>query len=224
MTTAIILAAGQGRRMGTSVPKQFLSVNGEPLIVRPLRVFAASPVIDQILLVTSEDYISYCREEIVQKYEIPKVKDVIAGGKERYDSVYRALLACEESDYVMVHDGARPFVTEEILQRCDEAMRAYDACAVGMPVKDTIKIADEDGFAEQTPDRSRVWMIQTPQAFSCKMLKAANDLLREQDAMNGVTDDAMIVERSGLAKVKLVEGSYSNIKITTPEDLRYLQD
>lgn len=220
MTTAIILAAGRGRRMGGSVPKQFLEIQGMPILVRTLRVFSESPEIDEILLVTSADYISYCREEIVKKWKIQKVRAVIEGGKERWNSVWNALLLCENSDYVMIQDGARPFVTEDILKRTDEAMRKYGACAVGMPSKDTIKICDEEGFAVSTPERKYTWTIQTPQAFSCSIIRRANEIMQKR-GMEGVTDDAMIVEASGIAKVKLVEGSYGNIKITTPEDLKY---
>ncbi len=221
MTTAIILAAGRGRRMGSDVPKQFLMLNGEPIIVKTLRVFDESPEIDEILLVTSEDYVSYCQSEIVDAYRIKKVRDIIVGGAERYHSVWNALLACEHSDYVMIQDGARPFVTEEILKRVDAAMRQYGTAVVGMPSKDTVKIVDDDGFVAATPDRSHVWTIQTPQAFSYSLIRRANEIMMER-GMDGVTDDAMIVEASGLSQVRLVEGSYENIKITTPDDLRYV--
>ncbi len=221
MTTAIILAAGRGRRMGSDVPKQFLMLDGEPIIVKTLRVFDESPEIDEILLVTSEDYVSYCQSEIVDAYRIKKVRDIIVGGAERYHSVWNALLACEHSDYVMIQDGARPFVTEEILKRVDAAMRTYGTAVVGMPSKDTVKIVDDDGFVAATPDRSHVWTIQTPQAFSYSLIRHANEIMMER-GMDGVTDDAMIVEASGLSQVRLVEGSYENIKITTPDDLRYM--
>ena len=219
MTTAIILAAGRGTRMKTSVPKQFLDLGGEPMFMKSLRVFEESDVIDEIFLVTSEEYVEYCRQVIAKAGKFRKVRDVIIGGERRSDSVYNALLACEGTDYVMIHDGARPYVTEAILERTDRAVRVYSAAAVGVPSKDTVKIADNDGFAASTPDRSRVWLIQTPQAFSYKLIREANDLLRAEGRMDSVTDDAMIVEASGLARVKLVEGAYSNIKITTEEDM-----
>ena len=219
MTTAIVLAAGRGTRMGTDIPKQFLEIGGVPMIAVSLKVFEKSSVIDEILLVTSRDYMEYCREEIVEKYGFTKVRAVIEGGAERYDSVWNALLACPDADYVFIHDGARPFVTEEILERAYETVQEYGTAVVGMPSKDTVKIVDEEGFVADTPERSRVWTIQTPQVFSYKLIRRANELLRESGGMKGVTDDAMIVERSGLARVRLVEGSYANIKITTPEDL-----
>lgn len=220
--TAIVLAAGKGRRMKSGVPKQFLATHGVPLIVRTLQVFEDSPEIADILLVTSADYVGYCRD-LAAQYHLTKIRQVVEGGKERYDSVWNALCACPNADYVLIHDGARPFITEEIISRCCEAVRVHKAVAVGMPSKDTVKIADEDGFVKSTPARKNVWTIQTPQAFSRELIIEANETLKKRpEGMAGVTDDAMIVEASGLAKVKLVEGSYENIKITTPDDLRYL--
>lgn len=224
MTTAIILAAGRGTRMGTDTPKQFLEINGTPVIAFSLRVFENCPFIDEILLVSSGDYIGYCREKIISQYGFSKVKDIIEGGSERYDSVWNALLACNPgTDYVLIHDGARPCITEDVLERTYEAAKLYGAAAAAVPSKDTVKIADENGFSADTPPRNRVWLMQTPQAFSYKLIRQANEMLMSENRMDGVTDDAMIVERSGLAKVKLVEGSYGNIKITTPEDLERLR-
>ena len=221
MTSAIILAAGRGQRMGTELPKQFLSMGDDMLLTKTIRVFEESRVIQDIVLVTSEDWIGFCKTEIVDREGFRKVRKIVAGGKERYDSVYQGLLACPNADYVFIHDGARPFVTEEILVRTQEAVEKYEACAVGVPSKDTVKIVDEDGFVESTPPRKNVWNIQTPQAFSYPLIRAAYEVVRDNN-MTGITDDAMIVERSRLAKVKLVMGSYYNIKITTPEDMKWL--
>ena len=221
MTSAIILAAGRGQRMGTELPKQFLSMGDDMLLTKTIRVFEESSVIQDIVLVTSEDWIGFCKTEIVDREGFRKVRKIVAGGKERYDSVYQGLLACPNADYVFIHDGARPFVTEEILVRTQEAVEKYEACAVGVPSKDTVKIVDEDGFVESTPPRENVWNIQTPQAFSYPLIRAAYEVVRDNN-MTGITDDAMIVERSRLAKVKLVMGSYYNIKITTPEDMKWL--
>ena len=221
MTSAIILAAGKGQRMGTELPKQFLSMGDDMLLTKTIRVFEESSVIQDIVLVTSEDWIGFCKTEIVDREGFRKVRKIVAGGKERYDSVYQGLLACPNADYVFIHDGARPFVTEEILVRTQEAVEKYEACAVGVPTKDTVKIVDEDGFVESTPPRENVWNIQTPQAFSYPLIRAAYEVVRDNN-MTGITDDAMIVERSRLAKVKLVMGSYYNIKITTPEDMKWL--
>ena len=220
MTSAIILAAGKGQRMGTELPKQFLSMGDDMLLTKTIRVFEESSVIQDIVLVTSEDWIGFCKTEIVDREGFRKVRKIVAGGKERYDSVYQGLLACPNADYVFIHDGARPFVTEEILVRTQEAVEKYEACAVGVPSKDTVKIVDEDGFVESTPPRENVWNIQTPQAFSYPLIRAAYEVVRDNN-MTGITDDA-IVEKSRLAKVKLVMGSYYNIKITTPEDMKWL--
>ncbi len=221
MTSAIILAAGKGQRMGTELPKQFLSMGDDMLLTKTIRVFEESSVIQDIVLVTSEDWIGFCKTEIVDREGFRKVRKIVAGGKERYDSVYQGLLACPNADYVFIHDGARPFVTEEILVRTQEAVEKCEACAVGVPSKDTVKIVDEDGFVESTPPRENVWNIQTPQAFSYPLIRAAYEVVRDNN-MTGITDDAMIIERSRLAKVKLVMGSYYNIKITTPEDMKWL--
>ena len=216
--TAIVLAAGQGKRMHSKIQKQFLEIQGHPVLYYSLRCFQDSPIIQDIILVTGEDVISYCKKEIVEKYGLTKVTQVIAGGKERYDSVYAGLLACQNTDYVFIHDGARPFITEEILQRGLDAVRETGACVVGMPSKDTVKLSDREGFVKETPDRSFVWNVQTPQIFSYSLIRGAHESIRKKD-MSGVTDDAMVVEQETGVKVRLSEGSYRNIKITTPEDL-----
>lgn len=216
--TAIILAAGQGKRMHTKIQKQFLEIKGYPVLYYSLRCFQDSPLIEDIILVTGEESVLYCQKEIVDKYGFTKVTKVIPGGKERYDSVYQGLLACENSDYVLIHDGARPFITEEILERGLTGAEETGACAVGMPSKDTVKIADESGYIAETPDRSKVWMIQTPQIFQYALIRNAHESIRTRE-MSNVTDDAMVVEQETGIKVRLAEGSYQNIKITTPEDL-----
>ncbi len=215
--TAIVLAGGTGKRMNSAVPKQYLPLAGKPVLYYSLAAFAKSEVTD-IILVTGAGEIAYCKQEIVEKYNIPKVRAVVAGGRERYDSVYQGLVAAEGADYVLIHDGARPLVTQDIIARAIEGAKAYQACVVGMPVKDTIKIADAGGYADKTPDRSMVWQVQTPQAFSYTLVKNAYEkVLAGNEA--GITDDAMVVERACGYPVKLIKGSYQNIKITTPEDL-----
>lgn len=221
--TAIVLAAGWGKRMRSKVPKQYLLLHDKPVIYYALKTFQDS-FIDRIVLVTAKEDIEYCRKNIVEKYGFSKVKDIVAGGKERYHSVYEGIKAAE-CDYVFIHDGARPFVTEEILERAYLCVTQYDACVVGMPVKDTIKIADSDNFAVSTPSRNLVWSIQTPQVFAYDLIyKAYGSLMeKERELLQKsvkITDDAMVVEMFGGQKVKLTEGSYENIKITTPEDLR----
>lgn len=215
---AIVLSAGRGSRMKSDIQKQYLNIDGKPVIYYSLKQFEGFQEIDEVILVTGEAELEYCREQIVEKYGLKKVKKIVPGGKERYHSVYRGLCAVEKCDYVFIHDGARPFLDGTILKRAMEAVRENDACVVGMPVKDTIKIADETQFANTTPDRSRVWMVQTPQVFSYSLIKEAHDQLMQQE-ITGITDDAMVLERMTGKRVKLVEGSYRNIKITTPEDL-----
>ena len=216
--TAIVLAAGQGKRMHSKIQKQFLKIQGYPVLYYSLRCFQEIPLIQDIILVTGEDALSYCKEEIVKKYGFTKVSNVIAGGKERYDSVYAGLCACKDCRYVLIHDGARPFITEEIIERGLEKVKETGACVVGMPSKDTIKLSDAEGYVKETPDRKCVWTIQTPQIFSYALIREAHDSIRKKD-MSKITDDAMVIEHETGVKVALAEGSYQNIKITTPEDL-----
>ena len=162
--------------------------------------------------------IEYCQKEIVEKYGFQKISHIIEGGAERYHSVYCGLKAIKGADYVLIHDGARPFITEEILERGMFGVQETGACVVGMPSKDTVKVADEADFVSETPDRKRVWTVQTPQIFSYDLIKKAHESIRKKD-MTAITDDAMVVEQESGVHVRLVEGSYQNIKITTPEDL-----
>ncbi len=223
---AIVLSAGKGKRMNSAVPKQYLLLNGKPVLYYSLMAFENS-MVDEIILVTGAEDIAYCQKEIVEKYHIKKVKAVVAGGKERYHSVFCGLQELEKQNssakYVMIHDGARPFVDNDIIQRCAENVEKYKACVAGMPVKDTIKIADENLFATQTPKRSDVWMVQTPQVFERTLIHEAYKNLIEREVAGEeffVTDDAMVVETTTKFKIKMVAGSYENIKITTPEDLQ----
>lgn len=216
--TAIVLAAGQGKRMNSKVQKQFLELGGKPLLYYSLKCFQDSGMIRDIILVTGAESVPFCKEEIVEKYGLTKVTKVIPGGKERYDSVYEGLLSCENSDFVLIHDGARPFITEEIIRRGIQGVEKTGACVIGMPSKDTVKIADTQGYVAETPDRSTVWTIQTPQIFEYNLIREAHEKIRCRD-MSAITDDAMVVEQETGVKIVLVEGSYKNLKITTPEDL-----
>jgi 2-C-methyl-D-erythritol 4-phosphate cytidylyltransferase len=225
--TAIVLAGGQGKRMGTSTAKQYLLIREKPVLYYSLAVFEQAELIDDIILVVGKDQEEYCRQEIVEKYHIHKVKAITEGGAERYHSVWAGLRLLEEDlskQIVFIHDGARPFVTEEILERVYEQALKNRACVVGMPVKDTMKIASESGWVQATPKRKLVWQVQTPQVFAADLIVPAyRELIeREQELLSQgleITDDAMVVETIGGCPVKLVEGSYQNIKITTPEDL-----
>lgn len=230
--TAVVLAAGRGKRMGTKVAKQYLEIGGKPLLYYTLRAFEQSPLIDAVVLVVGDaEQVVWCREKLADTCHFSKVDTITLGGRERYDSVFRALgvirdTMCVQAQegYVFIHDGARPVVTPEILERCLNAVRQYDACAAAMPVKDTIKLADEDGFAASTPRRDLLWTVQTPQTFTFSLIfQAYQEMMRtraqwEADGLK-ITDDAMVVETFTERKVKLVEGSYENLKVTTPEDL-----
>lgn len=214
---AIVLAAGRGKRMNSATQKQYLLMKDKPVLYYSLYAFEKS-MVDTVVLVTGKGEIDYCRLEIVQRYGFTKVNTITEGGRERCHSVYEGLKVLpEDTEYVLIHDGARPFVTEGIIADTIEAVQEYKACAVGMPVKDTIKITDDNQFARQTPKRSNVWAVQTPQAFSRDIVWKAYSALMANEIP--VTDDAMVVETFLQYPVKLIKGSYENIKITTPEDL-----
>lgn len=215
--TAIVLAAGSGRRMGGDIPKQYMELLGKPVIYYSLKVFQDS-VVDNIVLVVSDEYIEYCRKEIVERYGFYKVTDIISGGKERYDSVRNGLEACENADYVLIHDGARPLITGDMIKRSIVTLEEEAGCSIAVKAKDTIKISDENDYGVDTPDRRYVWQVQTPQSFHRRMLMEAYEKLAA-GGDTAITDDTMIMERYGGVKIKLIEGSYANIKITTPEDL-----
>lgn len=223
-TVAIVLAAGQGKRMNSDVAKQYLLIQEKPVIYYSLKVFQES-FIDEIILVVGEGEEEYCKKHIVDKYNFDKVSKIIVGGKERYHSVAYGIRTIEKADYIFIHDGARPFVSNDILERGLACVKEHDACVIGMPTKDTIKIANEDNWIKDTPNRNLVWMIQTPQIFSYALIKKAYEDLVEQEKVLlekkiQITDDAMVVELLTKHRVKLVTGSYENIKITTPEDLK----
>lgn len=215
--TAIVLAGGSGKRMNSRVHKQYLLINGKPVLYYSLKAFEESDV-GNIVLVVGAGEMEYCRKEIVEPFGIKKVSRIVEGGQERYHSVFQGLKAAEGAEYVLIHDGARPFLTQEIIERTMQGAADYGACVAGMPAKDTIKIAEQDLFIKETPSRDRVWIIQTPQAFLYPLIYDAYKKILK-DGNTDITDDAMVLERAACHKVKLVEGSYQNIKITTPEDL-----
>lgn len=228
--TAVVLAAGKGSRMGTSVAKQYLTLGDKPIAAYALEAFQASFVIDEIFLITDPAHIEYGWEELIRPYGITKAVAVSPGGRERYESVWNALRLLYERNsrdedgnlaregYVFIHDGARPFLTDDMILRAYRDVEQWDACVVGMPVKDTIKRTDENGMILDTPDRSRIWQAQTPQVFSVPLIMEAFSRQMQQDCSR-VTDDSMIVEKQMGVKVHMTKGSYTNIKITTPEDL-----
>ena len=190
--TAIVLSAGKGSRMGSSVHKQYLLLCGKPVIYYTLKAFEESPV-DEIVLVTGEGEEEYCRKEIVEKYKLHKVTKIVKGGKERYHSVFQGLSACEHTDYVLIHDGARPFVEQEVIRRTMDEVQKKHACIAAVPVKDTIKRVDENGKVEDTPPRKSLYTVQTPQAFSYSLIYDSYQKMIA-DGREDVTDDAMVVE------------------------------
>lgn len=221
---AVVLAAGSGKRMESSTKKQYMLLGGKPLVYYALKVFQES-FIDEIILVVSAGDVKYCREEIVGRHGFHKVTYIVEGGRERYHSVAAGLRKIKNSDFVFIHDGARPMITLDMLQRLWQCVQISGACVAGMPVKDTIKIADENNDIESTPDRSKVWMVQTPQVFESQLIINSYEALleKERELLEKkimVTDDAMVVEHFSGHKVRLVKGSYENIKITTPEDIQ----
>ncbi len=218
--TAIVVAAGTGKRMGSTSKKQYMELMGKPVLYYSLRTLQRSGIIDDILLVVGKDDIDYVKKEIVDQYGFTKIFQVVSGGKERYDSVWHGLLALpkEQNGYVFIQDGARPFISEEILRRGYDAVSQYQACVAGMPSRDTVKLENEQGFSASTLNRDRVWLIQTPQVFEISLIKEAYRRFMEQDYREA-TDDAMVVEQTMRVPIKLFKGSYDNFKITTPEDL-----
>lgn len=215
--TAIILAAGKGNRMHSEVPKQFLELDGKPVLYYSLNAFEKSTA-DDIILVTGKDDIAYCEKEIIHKYHFNKVRTVVEGGTERYWSVRNGLTAAKGSEYVLIHDAARPCVGRDIIERSIIEVMQNGSCTVGMPVKDTIKVVDSNNYGIDTPSRDTLWQIQTPQCFRYEEIIAAYEKM-EQAKDTDITDDTMIMERYLGVKTKVILGDYCNIKITTPEDL-----
>ena len=218
-TAAVVLAGGSGKRMNSSTKKQYIDIQGRPLIYYSLAAFEKSNI-DAVVLVCAQGEEDYCREKIVKKYAFHKVVSVVTGGKERYNSVFEGLKVLKDIEYVLIHDGARPFISQDIIARTIKTVHEYDACVVGVPSKDTVKIADSNDFIQFTPKRSSVWNIQTPQAFKYSLVYGAYEKILSSDCDLEITDDAMVVENAVSFPIKLIEGSYSNIKITTIEDLR----
>lgn len=215
---AVIVAGGSGKRMGTFIKKQFIKLMDKEVLAYTIEAFNQMEEISEIVVVVGMEDINKVKEEIIQKYGYHKVSQVVAGGKERQDSVYNGLMATsKQTEYVMIHDGARPFISENVLKRAIEDTIKYKATIVAVPVKDTIKeVNHEAHIVEKTPEREKLWMVQTPQSFKRSLLIEAYEAAK-REALK-VTDDSMIVEAYG-QKVHVVLGDYTNIKITTPDDL-----
>jgi len=214
--SAVIAAGGRGKRMNSSLSKQFLCIKGHPIISYTLNTFETFDKIQDIILVVGKGDIEYTHEQIVKRYRYKKVR-VVEGGPERQDSVYNGLRAlAPQTDIVVIHDAVRPFVKKKMILESIEAAKTYKAVGVAVPVKDTIKVVGENGFIKDTPERKYLWAIQTPQTFDYDLIVYAHEKAR-RDGFYG-TDDAVLVERLG-HNVKVIEGAYENIKITTPEDI-----
>lgn len=228
----IVLAGGKGSRMQSDVPKQYMELLGKPLLYYALKAFEDSDV-ERVVLVTAEGDEEYCKKELVERFGFTKVCGIVAGGSERYASVWNGLKYLkgnaeneepenihgeEAPDYVLIHDGARPLVTAELINRLIAETEQYGACVAGMPVKDTIQMTDERGTITLTPKRDSLWMAQTPQAFEFSLAYDAYEQLMQEPEIN-VTDDAMVVGLYNEIPIQMVRGSYTNIKVTTPEDM-----
>lgn len=213
----VIAAAGIGSRMGSKINKQYLNLNSRPILTYSLNVFEEYKAVDEIVIVAHDRDVEYCQKEVVKKYGYRKISRVIAGGEQRQDSVWAGLQCLDkDSDYVAVHDGARPLFTSHLLEKLLEEAREWGAAIPGLAARDTMKMVDRDGFVTMTLDRSSVVTIQTPQIFSFTELYQAYTSAYEEGYMS--TDDAALFEKY-IGRVKIVPGEYRNIKITTPEDL-----
>ena len=210
---AVILAAGSGRRMNTPVAKQFLDLMGIPVFLHSVRLF--DKIADKIVLVTSPDAVEYC-QNLLEKEELCAEVIVIAGKSERFLSSMEGVRAASDCDLIMIHDAARACVDMEVIERSIASARIHGSGVAAVPLKDTVKVADQNGMVLSTPDRSTLRIIQTPQTF-----KHLNHIIETKGikAAGSITDDAMVVEIFTNQKVYLSEGSYENIKLTTPEDM-----
>ncbi len=224
---AVILSGGAGRRMGTRTPKQYIDLEGKPVLYYSLKTFSDMDFIDELIIVAADEYIDKVQKEIVDLYGFYKVSAVIPGGKERYHSVARGLERISGgTDYAFIHDGARPFVSSYTIERCLHYVKKYRAAVAAVKSKDTIKLADDDNMVKTTPDRAHVWQVQTPQVFEYLLIRDAyrrllDDEDRLRDAGISVTDDTMVAKMYADVDARLVESTYDNIKITTPEDIEY---
>ncbi|MFQ5709082.1 MAG: 2-C-methyl-D-erythritol 4-phosphate cytidylyltransferase [bacterium] len=215
--SAIIVAAGQGRRLGGTLPKQFQPLRGKPILFYTLKTFEESATIDEVTLVVSDDWLYHVSQEVVDKFAITKVRKIVPGGTERQDSVLAGLRSLESpTDLVVIHDGVRPFLSIAKLEEAIEAGKDFGAAILAIPPRDTIKIG-RDGLIEKTLIRESLWSVQTPQVFKLDVITAAYQQAYREGFYG--TDDSALVERAGYP-VKIVMGDYNNLKITTALDLQ----
>ncbi len=213
-TAAIIVAGGVGSRMNSDIPKQFVEVLGKPIIAYTINSLSRCKDIDEIIIVTLPDYLVFCKD-IVDAFGFKKVTKIVCGGATRQESVYSGLKEVgDDIDIVAIHDGARPMIDADTITKCINAAYEHGAAAAGVKMKDTVKVVDEAGFIEYTADREKLWQVQTPQVFKKDIICS----LHANAADNSATDDCILAEKAGY-KVKMVEGKYENIKITTPQDI-----
>ncbi|MCK8825827.1 2-C-methyl-D-erythritol 4-phosphate cytidylyltransferase [Fuchsiella alkaliacetigena] len=213
---AVIPAAGQGKRMGSELNKQYLSLLGKPILAYTIEAFQQLELISEVIVVVKEEELAYCQQQVIDRYDLESKCSLVVGGATRQESVYNGLQAVEQADYVLIHDGARPLVKQETIKRSLQELKKHGAVGVAVPVKDTIKRVDEENFVQDTPERDRLWAIQTPQAFEYSLALQAYRQAFKDEFLG--TDTAMLVERLD-KRVKLIKGSYENLKVTTPEDL-----
>ena len=228
MHIAVVLAGGKGSRMKSSIPKQYIMLNDGPVLYYSLKAMEDS-FIDAVVLVCGAQEEEYCQKELIDRYGLKKVVSVVCGGRERYDSVYNGLKEiyrlgiADNNAYVYIHDGARPCIDGELLEECRASVEKYGACVPAVPVKDTIKIVDGEGFSAGTLKRSTLMAVQTPQCFELDKIYRAYSAMSaaasDGNDISDITDDAMVAERFADVRVKLCMGSYHNIKVTTPEDI-----
>ena len=217
--TAVIPAAGSGIRMGLEEAKQYLELGGKPLLARTLRTFQECHLVDSIILVVPEKDVDYCLQQIVQRYQLSKVYKVISGGERRQDSVRTGIEAVADNcRWVLVHDGVRPFLSIELIEKVIKAARRFRAVITGLPVTETIKQAGSKGNVLRTIERRDLWLMQTPQIFRREDIHLAHQEALKR-GWTEATDDAFLVEKIGIS-VKIIEGEERNIKITTPHDLQ----
>ncbi len=217
MNTAIILAAGKATRMKAGINKQYLNLKGKPLLSYALEVFFTSKLIDEIILVINEKEQDICHSKVLNHINIEKPFKLVFGGEERKVSVYNGLKNIDiKTNIIVIHDGARPFITEEMIETCVAGAKKYKAVSFGVPIKDTVKTINDKGFVLNTLDRKKTWLAQTPQGFEHELILKAHEKVLNCEKV--VTDDAMLVENLPF-NVKMILGEYRNIKITTIEDL-----
>lgn len=217
MNTAIILAGGRGSRMQAGINKAYLPLRDKPILAHTIDVFNNNKFIDEIILVVGDGEESMFKSHILNKINPWKVKKIVIGGHERQNSVYNGLInLSDECSVVLIHDGARPFVSANVIEKCIEGAKEHGAVTTAVPVKETIKVVRNANIIDYTPDRKDLWITQTPQAFKTDIIIKAHIFANESNFVG--TDDAMLVEKLGM-EVRIVEGEYENIKITTPEDL-----